>query len=289
MSNDIREVDNNAVAFYSADGCRYPVFYEDNTFWTTQKVMGMLFDVETNTIVYHLQEIFKTKELDEKATTRKFRVVQNEGGRKIKRDVLFYNLDGIIAVGYRVNSRNATAFRQWATETLRNYVLKNLADRKDFRDMSEDQKRLAIRREMTEHNKSLAEAAKQAGINEPKDYAVFQDEGYKGLYGGLGQKQIHQRKGLKKSYKILDFMGSTELAANFFRVTQTDEKLRREGTDNKTDANIAHRDVGKKVRQTIKDLGGTMPEDLPTPEISIQKLEREQQKQLIGPHDNNEE
>lgn len=144
--------------------------------------------------------------------------------------------------------------------------------------LSEDQKRLAIRNEMIEHNKSLAEAAKNAGITEPRDYAIFQNKGYQGLYGGLGVKEIHARKGLKKSQKILDHMGSTELAANLFRATQTDEKLRRENIVGKEAANQTHFEVGAKVRQTIKELGGTMPEDLPTPDKSIKQIEREQRK-----------
>ena len=144
----------------------------------------------------------------------------------------------------------------------------------------EDSLRLQIRQDIKEHNISLAEAANQAGIKEPKDYAIFQNEGYKGLYGGLGVKQIHARKGLKKSQKILDHMGSTELAANLFRATQTDEKLRREGVKGKAQANKVHHDVGAKVRQTIKELGGTMPEDLETPTKSIQQIKKESQKKL---------
>ena len=148
----------------------------------------------------------------------------------------------------------------------------------NFDDLSEDKKRLAIRGEMKTHNKSLAEAAKMAGISEPRDYAIFQNKGYQGLYGGLGRKEIHARKGLKKSQDILDYMGSTELAANLFRATQTDEKLRRENIVGKEAANQTHYEVGKKVRQTIADLGGTMPEDLPTPQKSIKQIEREQKK-----------
>ena len=148
----------------------------------------------------------------------------------------------------------------------------------NFDDLSEDKKRLAIRNEMKTHNKSLAEAAKMAGISEPRDYAIFQNKGYQGLYGGLGRKEIHARKGLKKSQDILDHMGSTELAANLFRATQTDEKLRRENIVGKEAANQTHYDVGRKVRQTIADLGGTMPEDLPTPQKSIKQIEREQKK-----------
>lgn len=148
----------------------------------------------------------------------------------------------------------------------------------DYERLTEDQKRLAIRREMAEHNKSLADAAKMAGVVEPKDYAIFQNKGYQGLYGGLGVKEIHARKGLKDGQKILDHMGSTELAANLFRATQTDEKLRRENIQGKERANQTHYDVGRKVRQTIRELGGTMPEDLPTPDKSVKEIEKEQKK-----------
>lgn len=113
------------------------------------------------------------------------------------------------------------------------------------------------------------------------DYAIFQDHGYKGLYGGLGAKNIHQKKGLKKSQQILDHMGSTELAANLFRATQTEEKLKREKIQGKAKANHTHYEVGKKVRQTIQELGGTMPEDLPVTE-SIQKIAKRTDKQLKG-------
>jgi DNA-damage-inducible protein D len=152
----------------------------------------------------------------------------------------------------------------------------------NYEKLSEDQKRLAIRQEMKAHNKSLAEAAQMAGITEPKDYAIFQNKGYQGLYGGLGVNEIHKRKGLKPSQKILDHMGSTELAANLFRATQTDEKIRREHISGKAQANQTHYEVGKKVRQTIKELGGTMPEDLPTPDKSVKQIEKEQKKRLTA-------
>lgn len=148
--------------------------------------------------------------------------------------------------------------------------------------LTEDQRRLRIRHEMVEHNKSLAEAAQQAGVVTPKDYAIFQNMGYKGLYGGLGAKDIQARKGLKPSQKILDHMGSTELAANLFRATQTDDKLRREKITGKAEANKTHFIVGQTVRRTIQELGGTMPEDLPTPEKSIQQIEQEQKKKELN-------
>ena len=144
---------------------------------------------------------------------------------------------------------------------------------------SEAEKRLFLRNELRRHNSQLAEAAKNAGVIDPIDYAIFQNFGYQGLYGGLDARQIHSKKALKKSQHILDHMGSTELAANLFRATQTEEKLRRENIQGKPKANQAHFEVGKKVRQTIEELGGTMPENLPSEE-SILKLEREEKKKI---------
>lgn len=151
----------------------------------------------------------------------------------------------------------------------------------NYDNLTEDQRRLSIRAQMIEHNKSLVEAAHNAGIIESKDYAIFQNYGYQGLYGGLGAKEIHARKKLKKSQKILDYMGSEELAANLFRATQTDAKLRRENVQGKNAANQIHYEVGKTVRKTIAELGGTMPEDLPTPTKSIQTLQLEEEKRQM--------
>lgn len=145
----------------------------------------------------------------------------------------------------------------------------------NFDNLTENQKRLAIRREMAEHNKSLVDAAKEAGVKTPVDYATFQNSGYMGLYGGLKAQDIHARKGLKRNERILDYMGYEELAANLFRATQTEAKLRREEVQGKKEANETHYKVGKKVRDTIAELGGTMPENLPTPEKSIKQIEKE--------------
>jgi DNA-damage-inducible protein D len=144
---------------------------------------------------------------------------------------------------------------------------------------TEADRRLLLREEMKLHNVKLAGAAKDVGVVEPIDYAIFQNHGYMGLYGGLDMRAIHSRKGLRKSQQILDHMGSTELAANLFRATQTEEKLRREKIRGKARANQAHREVGAKVRQTIKELGGTMPEDLPAAE-SIKRLESQKRKKV---------
>lgn len=157
-----------------------------------------------------------------------------------------------------------------------------LGDSEAFRQLDEDEKRLSIRNELAVHNKHLAAAAKEAGVESGMDFAIFQDHGYKGLYGGLGNRDIHVRKGLKKSQKILDHMGSTELAANLFRATQTEEKLRRDHVDCKSRANNTHYEVGRKVRQTIEELGGTMPEDLPKPASSIQQIESDKSRLQNG-------
>ncbi len=149
----------------------------------------------------------------------------------------------------------------------------------NYDNLNEDQKRLAIRKEMKEHNKSLVAAAKDAGVESSKDYAIFQNCGYKGLYGGMTAKDIKANKHLEKKENILDYMGHEELAANLFRATQTEAKLRRDNIKGKEKANQTHYEVGKEVRETIGRLGGTMPENLPTPDKSIQQIEREQ-KQL---------
>ncbi|HWQ85834.1 DNA damage-inducible protein D [Brevundimonas sp.] len=151
-----------------------------------------------------------------------------------------------------------------------------------FGALSEDERRLMLRREMAHHNTSLASVAGQAGVATGLDYAVFQDHGYRGLYGGRTMRDIHTQKGLKKSQKILDHMGSTELAANLFRATQTEEKLKRDGARTRARANDIHLAVGRKVRSTIGELGGVMPEHLPTPDESIKQLESWKAKAIKG-------
>jgi DNA-damage-inducible protein D len=162
---------------------------------------------------------------------------------------------------------------------------KELEDQSRAMEQLENGKRLSIRAELAKHNKMLAVAAKSAGVSTRVDYAIFQEHGYRGLYGGIGNKELHAMKGLSANQKVLDHMGSTELAANLFRSTQTEEKLRRDKVVGKVQANKVHFEVGLKVRQTIAEIGGTMPEDLPTPTKSIQQLK----KQSRGSIDPNEQ
>lgn len=169
--------------------------------------------------------------------------------------------------------KRAVSFAQtyFAVQTRRQEVREQ--EDQEYQSLTEEERRVMLREEMKTHNKHLASAAKNAGVRQGMDYAIFQTEGYKGLYGGLDVPGIRRRKGLSKKQAILDHMGSTELAANLFRATQTEEKLKRDDIHTKAQANRAHREVGAKVRQTIKDIGGTMPEALPVAE-DIKKVDR---------------
>lgn len=202
-----------------------------------------------------------------------------EAGKGAEREIEDYNLSRYACYLIAMNGdprKKAIALAQtyFAVKTRQQELIEQ------YDEMTEDEKRLAVRHEMTEHNKRLADAAHDAGVLTHKDFGTFQNYGYKGLYGGLDAKQIHARKGLKKSQHILDHMGTTELAANLFRATQTEEKLRRDNVKGKENANNTHFNVGREVRDTIGRLGGTMPENLPTPDKSIQQLERQKKKRL---------
>ena len=154
----------------------------------------------------------------------------------------------------------------------------------DFNQLTEDQKCIAIRDEIKHHNKSLSESAGNAGV---KNFGRFHNSGYRGLYGGLNMQDIHNLKELNEGEHILDFMGSAELAANLFRATQTDEVLRRRNIKGEDLANDTHFNVGRTIRNTMKELGTTMPENLPTPRESIQEL-KNKQKELEKQADNNQ-
>jgi DNA-damage-inducible protein D len=157
-----------------------------------------------------------------------------------------------------------------------------LADEILLTELTEDQRRLLLRQRIRHQNTDLASTAKNAGVVTSQDFAIFQNHGYKGLYNGLTAEDIHRKKKLKKSQHILDHMGTTELAANLFRSTQAEEKLRRDNVQGKENANQVHYQAGVVVRRAIAELGGTMPEDLPTVE-SIKKLERAEKKRLASP------
>ncbi len=149
--------------------------------------------------------------------------------------------------------------------------------RQEYEQLSEDEKRLYTRKNVKDKNKYLFDTAKLAGV---KNYGKFNNYGYRGLYNGETAKDIANRKGISEKEDILDYMSSTELAANLFRITQTDEVLKNKNINNEDDACKTHHNVGQAVRQTIKRIGGTMPEDLPTPSKSAKQIEKEKNKQL---------
>jgi len=149
-----------------------------------------------------------------------------------------------------------------------------------YNQLDEDRRRLVVRGDIKQWNQLLAETAHDAGVITNEEFAIFQNAGYMGLYGGLDVDDIHARKGLTASQKILDYMGSTELIANLFRISQTEEKLRKDKVQGAETATSVHYNVGREVRTAIEKIGGTMPEDLPTPEKSIQQIEKEQMARL---------
>ena len=149
-----------------------------------------------------------------------------------------------------------------------------------FNQLDENNKRLVVRGNIKQWNQLLAEAARNAGVITDEEFAVFQNAGYMGLYGGMTVADIHSRKGLKDGEKILDYMGSTELIANLFRISQTEEKLKKDEVSSRIEANNTHYSVAEKIRKAMVDIGATLPEDLPTPEKSIQVVEREEIKKL---------
>lgn len=248
-------------------------------FWYARELREVLGYTEYNKFLPTIQKAIKTCEQSGIAVSDHFAEVSEmvSIGSNAKRKMPSFQLSRyacylIVMNGDPRKKIIALGKTYFAVKTRQQELIEN------YDSLSEDQKRLAIRYEMIEHNKQLVAAAKDAGVDTSLDYAIFQNYGYMGLYGGLKARDIHEKKGLKKNQNILDHMGYEELAANLFRATQTEAKLKRENIKGKDNANQTHYDVGKEVRDTIKRLGGTMPEDLPTPDKSIKQIEKEQKK-----------
>lgn len=149
-----------------------------------------------------------------------------------------------------------------------------------FNTLDEDNKRLVVRGDIKQWNQLLAESAHKAGVLTDEEFATFQNAGYMGLYGGETVADIHKRKGLKPNEKILDFMASPELIANLFRISQTEEKIKNEFIQGAENATMAHYEVGTAVREAIKKVNGTLPENMETPKQSINEIEKKKLKEL---------
>lgn len=203
-----------------------------------------------------------------------------EVGNKAKMNVIDYRLSRYacyLIVQNADSRKNAVALGQtyFAVQTRKMELTEA-----EYSKLTEDEKRLYARINVKNKNKYLFDTAKKCGV---ENYGKFNDYGYKGLYDGETAKQIAKRKGVNPNKEdILDYMGSTELAANLFRITQTDEVLKNKKVNNENEACITHHKVGQAVRQTIKKIGGTMPEDLPTPEKSIKEIEKEELKKITN-------
>jgi len=260
----------------------------DGEFWMARKLAKILEYVEFRNFIPVIEKAKKACEVSGQSIADHFvemhEMVDIGSGAQRKMDSFALSRYACYLIVQNADSSKpviANGQTYFAIQTRR----KELEDDTGFQQLTEDQKRLTLRHELAEHNKQLVAAAKDAGVESGLDYAIFQNHGYKGLYGGMDAKAIHQHKGLKKSHKVLDHMGSTELAANLFRATQTEEKLKRDGVKGKQQANQTHHEVGAKVRQTIQELGGTMPEDLPTPNKCISQLKKAQKKIEIDTND----
>ena len=264
LFEDIRHIDENGNEYWLARELQGVLTYAKwENFHKVIKTAQIACKISQQEVSYHFPEVRKT-------------IPMPKGASKTAIDYKLTRYACYLIVMNGDPRKEVIAWAQtyFAVKT-RQQELAELYDQ-----LTEDEKRLFIRGDIKQKNMLLAEAAHKAGIITTLEYATFQDAGYRGLYGGLTAKDIADNKGLTNGEEILDYMGSEELAANLFRITQTEAKMRREGTDTPAKANAAHYQIGKIVRKAIEEAGGTMPEDLPLPDKSIKELEAETRKQL---------
>jgi DNA-damage-inducible protein D len=184
----------------------------------------------------------------------------------------------LLRIVQSIPSSKAEPFKQWLAK-VGTERLEEVSQSDILAGLTPEQKAIFLRGQMADRNSSLADAASAVGVVSKRDFAIFQDHGYRGLYDGETARDIAARKGVTPGH-VLDWMSADELAANLFRASQTEQKLRREPIEGKTQANQTHYKVGKAVRSFIIEQGNTPPEDLPTPEVSIQELQKREQKRI---------
>jgi DNA-damage-inducible protein D len=225
----------------------------------------------------------------------KRRLVRDEGFRELHANLVqlkMRSLDGkryatdaadmetMLRIVQSIPSPKAEPVKQWLAK-VGTERLEEIAEGDLLSGLTPEQRAIFLRGQVADRNLTLADAAAAAGVVTRRDFAVFQDHGYRGLYGGETARDIAARKGLQKGQQILDWMGPDELAANLFRASLTEQKLRNDPSiTGKAVANKTHHDVGAAVRGLIIEQGGTVPEQLPTPTVSVQELQRREQKRF---------
>jgi DNA-damage-inducible protein D len=263
--DDIKKIDENGNEYWFARELQEVLAYAKwENFHKVIKQAMVSCKISQQETSYHFPDVRKTVEMPSKAKSKEiidyklsryacYLIVMNGDPRK-----------EVIALG---QTYFAVKTRQREIEEL-------------YERLSENDKRLFVRGDIRQKNMLLAEAAHNAGIKTNLEYAIFQNAGYKGLYGGLTAEDISIKKALNKGEEILDYMGSEELGANLFRITQTESKLKREKVSDKRQASDIHFEMGKGIREFIAGVGGTMPENLPTPQKSINRLTQEKLSEL---------
>ena len=259
---DIKHIDENGVEFWYARELMPILQY--NKWENFEKVIDKAKDACKNSGVSVFEHFTDVRKLSKRANNAEVEIKDYELTR--------YACYLIAQNGDSRKQVIALAQTYFAVQTRKQEISK-----KEYSMLTEDEKRFYQRNLTRKGNYSLNQTAKRAGV---KNFDKFHNSGYKGLYNGETADDIAKRKGLRYREDILDNMGSEELAANLFRITQTESKLKKDNIQNEKDANKTHYNVGAKVRKTIKELGGTMPEDLPTPQKSLKQLEKENNKKL---------
>ena len=259
---DIKHIDENGVEFWYARELMKILEY--NKWENFEKVINKAKDACKNSGISVFEHFPDVRKLSKRANNAEIEIKDY----KLTRYACYL----IAQNGDSRKKAIALAQTYFAVQTRKQEIT-----RQEYENLSEDEKRLYTRQNVKDKNKYLFDTAKLAGV---KNYGKFNNYGYRGLYNGENAKDIANRKGISEKEDILDYMSSTELAANLFRITQTDEVLKNKNINNEDDACITHHKVGQAVRQTIKRIGGTMPEDLPTPRKSTKQIEKEKNKKL---------
>ena len=260
--DQIKHVDEEGMEYWHARELQRVLEYKRwDKFWNVINQAMIACEQSNNVIEYHFSQVGKLVDI----------------GSKTKRKIIDYKLSRYACYLIIQNSdpkKEIVALGQtyFAVQTRKQEL-----SEKDYNLLTEDEKRFYQRNLTKKENYSLNQTAKKAGV---KNFDKFHNAGYKGLYNGETADDIAKRKGLRYREDILDNMGSDELIANLFRISQTEQKLRKDNIQGEKEANSTHYEVGKKVRKAIADIGGTMPEDLPTPKKSLKQLEKENNKKL---------